>query len=133
MEFSLIGQLDRTKDEIKIQIEKLGGRLTSSVHDKMAAVISNESEVEKMNQKMEKAKSLGIQVVPLKFLDEVKNGNALKLIKTQSLCDWGTDVSVLLINVISSNDFNYDHIFIADDQNSSRRGDIQVEEYVYQI
>lgn len=97
MEFSLIGKLDRSKDEIKKHIEKLGGKLVTSVHDKMAAVISNEDEVEKMNEKMQKAKSFGIQVVPLKFLDEVKTVNALKYIKSQSICDWGSDVSGRLV------------------------------------
>lgn len=71
----------------------MGGKLVTSIHQQLAAVISNESEVEKMNEKMQKAKSLGIQVVPLKFLDDVKSGNAIKYIKTQSICDWGTDVS----------------------------------------
>lgn len=121
MEFTLIGKLARTKEEIKIEIEKLGGKLVSSVHEKMAAVISTEDEVEKMNDKMEKAKSLGIQVVPLKFLDEVKSGNALKYIKTQSICDWGTDVSVngcLLIMAIQLMNFL---INLAEYANSSRR------------
>lgn len=94
MEFGIIGKLERTRDEIKSDIERLGGKLASSVHAQMAAVISNESEVEKMNEKMQTAKSLGIQVVTLKFLDEAKAGNAIKFIKTQSICDWGTDVSI---------------------------------------
>lgn len=93
MEFGLIGKLDRSRDEIKSDIERLGGKLVSSVHDKMAAIISNEVEVKKINEKMQKAKTFGIQVVPLKFLDDVKAGNAIKYIKTLSICDWGTDVS----------------------------------------
>lgn len=97
MEFNIIGKLDRSRDEIKSEIEKLGGKLVSSVHEKLAAVISTESEVEKMNEKMQKAKTFGIQVVSLKFLDEVKSGNAIKYIKTQSICDWGTDVSVTFV------------------------------------
>lgn len=92
MEFGVIGRFDRSRDEIKRAIEKLGGKLVSTIHEKMAAIISDEKEVEKMNEKMEKAKSFGIQIVPLKFLDDVKTGNAIKYIKTQSLCDWGTDV-----------------------------------------
>lgn len=94
MEFALIGKLDRAKEEIKSKIEKHGGKLVSSVHEKTAAVISTEIEVKKMSEKMEKAKTLGIQVVTLKFLDEIKNGDVIKYIKTQSICDWGTDVSL---------------------------------------
>ncbi|KAJ6635587.1 Poly [ADP-ribose] polymerase [Pseudolycoriella hygida] len=91
LEFGLIGKLDRSKDEIKKQVEKLGGKLVSSINEKMAAVISKEAEVEKMSEKMQNAKSFGIQVVPVKFLDEVIAGNAIKFIKTLSICDWGTD------------------------------------------
>lgn len=91
MEIGLIGKLDRSKDEIKSQVEKLGGKLTSSVHSKMAVIISNEKEVEKMSEKMQTAKQHGIQIVPLKFLDEVTAENAIKYMKTQSICDWGTD------------------------------------------
>lgn len=102
MEFCVIGKLERSKDEIKSKIEKLGGKLVSSVHEKLAAVISTENEVEKMNDKMEKAKTFGIQVVPVKFLDEVKGDNAIKYIKTQSICDWGTDVSVIFVTFVCS-------------------------------
>lgn len=104
MEIGLIGKLDRSRDEIKIQVEKLGGKLTSSVHSKMAVIISNEKEVEKMSEKMQTAKEHGIQIVPLKFLDEVTADNAIKYMKTQSICDWGTDVShkkVFLSNALS--------------------------------
>lgn len=133
MEFGLIGKFDRSRDEIKSTIEKLGGKLVSSVHEKMAAVISNESEVEKMNEKMQKAKSYGIQVVSLKFLDDVKTGNAIKYIKTQSLCDWGTDVCTCtngVENLVFLNSFLfcfYSRLqeFLKKRQESSRRAYIR--------
>lgn len=101
MEFGLIGRLDLSKEDIKSQIERLGGKLKSSIHEQMAAVISNEKEVEKMNDKMQMAKNLGIQIVPLKFLEEVKSGNAVKFIKTLSICDWGSDVRTRIFQNVS--------------------------------
>lgn len=92
MEFVIIGKTEKPKDEIKKIIQKMGGKLGSSkIHDKVAAIISNESEIERMGSRMSEAKELGIQVVPESFLDDVKDGNAVSFIISQSLCDWGTD------------------------------------------
>lgn len=93
MEFAIIGKTTKTKDEIKYEIEKLGGKLGTKIHAKLAGIISNAVEVERMNQRMQDAKGFGIQVLPESFLETVTGGDALKLIKTLTLCDWGTDVS----------------------------------------
>lgn len=69
----------------------MGGKLGTKIHDKVAAIISNESEVERMGQRMGDVKDLGIHVVPEHFLDDVKSGNAVSYIISESLCDWGTD------------------------------------------
>lgn len=91
MEFVIIGKTDKSKDEIKKMIQKMGGKLGTKIHDKVAAIISNESEVERMGQRMEDAKDLGIHVVPEHFLDDVKDGNAVSYIISSVICDWGTD------------------------------------------
>lgn len=135
MEFGVIGKLERSRDEIKSAIERLGGKLAASIHDKMAAVISNEAEVEKMKDKMQQAKTFGIQIVSVKFLDEVKAGNAIKYIKTQSICDWGSDVSWALgwefVCICSLNCCL--GTILARVANSSGRDANQVEEHVHQI
>lgn len=91
MEFVIVGKTKKSKDDIKNIIQKMGGKLGSKIHDKVAAIISNEAEVERMGGRMNEAKELGIQVVPEHFLDDVKDGNAVSFIISQSLCDWGTD------------------------------------------
>lgn len=70
----------------------MGGKLGTKIHEKIAAIISNEAEVERLGQRMREAKEFGIQVVPEHFLDDAKAGNAISFIRSESLCDWGTDV-----------------------------------------
>lgn len=107
MEFVIIGHLEQSKDDIKKVIQKMGGKLGTKVHEKVAAIISTEKEVEKLGSKMQEAKDFGIQVVPEDFLDAVKGGGAISFITSKSICDWGTDVSLcypFVFYVYSSND-----------------------------
>lgn len=92
MEFVIVGKTEKSKDDIKKIIQKMGGKLGTKIHDKVAAIISNEAEVELMSHRMQEAKEFGIQIVPEHFLDDVKAGNAVSFIISESLCDWGTDV-----------------------------------------
>lgn len=100
MEFAIIGKTKTSKNEIKIFVEKYGGKLTSTIHEKLTAVISTENEIEKMNKKMEDIKNWGIQVMPEDFLENVAKGNVVDYIKTNSICDWGTDVSIIYYCII---------------------------------
>lgn len=43
MEFAVIGKLKRSKDEIKLNIMRLGGKISSKVHDFTTAVICSQS------------------------------------------------------------------------------------------
>lgn len=97
MEFVIIGKTKLPKEEIKTIIQRMGGKLGTKIHEKLAAVISTEEEVEKMNSRMSEVKDLGIQVVPDDFLEAVKGGNAISYITSKSICDWGTDVSDLYV------------------------------------
>lgn len=92
MEIVILGNLSFTRSVAKPLIEKMGGKLVTKIHEKTAVIISNEKEIEKMNQKMELAKSLGIQVVPEQFLEEIKDGGAIDYITKCSISDWGSDV-----------------------------------------
>ena len=91
MEFVIIGKTEKSKEDIKKIIQKMGGKLVSKIHEKTVAIISIPEEVVRMGGRMEVAKEFGIQVVPEHFLDDAKSGNAVSLIISQSLCDWGTD------------------------------------------
>lgn len=93
MEFVIIGKTEKSKDDIKLIIQKMGGKLGTKIHEKVTAIISNDDEVMRMGSRMAEAKELGIQVVPEDFLDDAKNGGAVSYIISKSLCDWGTDVS----------------------------------------
>lgn len=105
MEFVIIGKTEKSKDDIKQIIQKMGGKLGTKIHDKIAAIISNESEVKRMGGRMQEAKELGIQIVPEDFLDDAKKGGAVSYIISKSLVDWGTDVSPIFIITIEI-DFN---------------------------
>lgn len=93
MEFVIIGKTEKSKDDIKLIIQKMGGKLGTKIHGKIAAIISTEDEVLRMGSRMAEAKELGIQIVPEDFLDDAKHGGAVSYIISKSLCDWGTDVS----------------------------------------
>jgi hypothetical protein len=45
MEFVILGKTTRPKDELKNEIKKLGGKVVTKIHDKLAAVISTPGKV----------------------------------------------------------------------------------------
>lgn len=94
MEFIIIGKIEKSKDDLKRQIERMGGKLGTKIHEKLAAVISTEKDVERMGSRMTEVKDFGIQVVTEDFVENAKKGGAIPLIVSSSLCDWGTDVGV---------------------------------------
>ncbi|PSN54639.1 Poly [ADP-ribose] polymerase [Blattella germanica] len=91
MQFAILGKTTKSRDELKKEIQKLGGKVVTQISDKLAAVISTPTEVEKMNKKMEEVKTCDIQVVPEDYLDEAKDGSAILLITKKSICSWGSD------------------------------------------
>lgn len=116
MEFVIIGKTKKSKDEIKKIIQKMGGKLNTKIHEKVAAIISTEEEVERLGSRMNEAKELGIQVIPETFLDDAKGGNAVSFIMSQSLCDWGTDVietpRILLNEKLTKFNLYYSHTLV---------------------
>lgn len=96
MEFLIMGKTEKSKDALKKEIQRMGGKVGSKVHEKLAAIISTEDEVKRMGSRMNEAKDFGIQVVPEDFVEDAKNGGAVSFIVSKSLCDWGTDVSFFL-------------------------------------
>ena len=89
-----IGDLSTPKHELKIRIEKLGGKLVTKLQEQIAVVISNKDEIEKMNMRMENVRDLEIQVVGEEFLDAIAKGSpedTMEKIKSMSICDWGSD------------------------------------------
>lgn len=76
----------------------MGGKVVSVIHEELAAVISNQQEVQRMGQQIKMAKQHSIPVVPEDFLTEVLKGtDPIFYIISESLCDWGGDVRIKLI------------------------------------
>ena len=91
MHIVIIGKTKTNKPELKKTIEKMGGKVVGTLQERIAFVISNLNEVEKMNSRMRKVKELNIQVVPESFIEDLKAGDAIEKIKSSSICDWGSD------------------------------------------
>ncbi|KAJ8919846.1 hypothetical protein NQ315_006375 [Exocentrus adspersus] len=98
MEFVILGNPSRSKDEIKKQVASMGGKVVTKLKDTTMAVISTAEEVEKMGARMKEAERFQIHVVPEDFLDEAKDnvGKIPDLIIKKSLCNWGTDPTTRL-------------------------------------
>ncbi|XP_067616114.1 poly [ADP-ribose] polymerase isoform X1 [Eurosta solidaginis] len=98
LKFAYIGPKCNEKD-IKMQVNKLGGEVSSYITEQTAAVFSTFDEVERMGKRMKKAKELGIHVVPMDYIEFVKKMplNAINYINSTSLCNWGTNLDSRII------------------------------------
>lgn len=93
MEFVVIGNLEKPTEEIIKTISKMGGKVVSKIHRKLAAVISNKEEIQRMGSKMVEAKKYDIQVVSVDFLTELHPTDPILYVISESLSNWGGDVS----------------------------------------
>jgi len=95
--FATIGLKDNDK-ELRKRIGRLSGKCDSKITEDVIAIISTEKEVEKLSSRMKKAKELGINIVPMKYLDYVESDGSgvLTFINSMTLCDWGIDPSTRL-------------------------------------
>lgn len=93
MEFVIVGKVKTDKSELKKQIVTLGGKVVTKIKRSVMAVISTEADVEKMGSRISEAQLEDIHVVPESFLDEAKEhkGRIPELVKTKSICSWGSD------------------------------------------
>lgn len=93
MEFFLIGTLERMNHEIQQSIQQMGGTVSKTIHKNLAAIISNDVEVQRMGDFMKKAKKMKIHVVSEQFLVEILKMEPIFFINNHAICDWGHDVS----------------------------------------
>lgn len=94
MHVLVVGNLTTPKEELKRKIGRLGGKLVTKLHEKIAVVISSAEEVEKMNKRMLEVQSFNIQVVGEDFLTAIEKGSptdTIEKIKSMSICSWGSD------------------------------------------
>lgn len=109
MEVVVIGTLSKTREQLKPIIEKMGGKLVTKIHPKTSVVLSTEAEVEKMNKRMQEVQNNNIQVCTENFLDDIKEGGTLEYIAKNSICDWGSDVGFLNLDIVRANILNDFH------------------------
>lgn len=75
----------------------MNGSFGSFLSKKTAALISNADSVKEMGPYPNSAEKLGLQVVPVDFLDAVKLADPFTLIKDMNLSPWNCiDVSSLI-------------------------------------
>ena len=94
MHVVVVGNLSTPKEELKRLITRMGGKLVTKLQEKIAVVISNAEEVEKMNKRMQEVQSYNIQVVSEDFLKAIEKGSptdTIEKIKSMSICSWGSD------------------------------------------
>ncbi|CAF0920722.1 unnamed protein product [Brachionus calyciflorus] len=94
--FSAIGKLSKKNADIKLIIERYGGRFTSNLSEFTVCVISNEQEIEKMNKKLRDCESNGIVVLSENFLKDLQNlkikKEAIDLFKENMISSWTVDL-----------------------------------------
>lgn len=95
MELVLVGDFTKPKADIEQLIRKMGGKVGTKIHDRVAAVISTVDEVQKMGKQMTDARMYDIQVVSEDFLIDTQcpDVDPIGYILSESICDWGGDVS----------------------------------------
>lgn len=94
MHVVIIGNTEASREELKQKIERMGGKVVTKIQEKIAVVISNKDEVEKMNSRISLVRDFDIQVVTEKFLDAIANDSpteTMEKIKSMSICTWGSE------------------------------------------
>lgn len=94
MELVLLGDFTKPRTDIERMIRKMGGKVGTKIHERVAAVISTADEVQEMGKEMTYARMYDIQVVSEDFLTETQSPDVdpIGYILSESICDWGGNV-----------------------------------------
>ncbi|XP_011692295.1 PREDICTED: poly [ADP-ribose] polymerase-like [Wasmannia auropunctata] len=103
MQFVIIGRTNKDKKELKKDILLLGGTVITKIHQNLTAVISNETEVKKMNKRMKDVQAHNVQVVTEDFIEEAKKHRdaPVMLLREKTISSWGSDINARLSDVIA--------------------------------
>ncbi|XP_061668275.1 poly [ADP-ribose] polymerase 1 [Syngnathoides biaculeatus] len=95
MKVLTVGKLVKNKDDIKADVEELGGKISATAK-KAALCISTKKVVEKMGKKMEEVKDAGVRVVSEDFLVDLKSSGKTfqELVSLHAISPWGAEVKV---------------------------------------
>lgn len=95
---------NKSADEIKKQVEKLGGQIVKKFDDDVVAVISSEEEIKKSKplKAVKSAQEADVHVISEDFFDEIKPGTSradlAKLLDQKKISDWGSNVRFILMS-----------------------------------
>ncbi len=98
MNFSTVGKLNKKNAEIKLILDRLGGKLVSNLDDTIVALITNSEQLQKMGKKLSQSLNLNIHAIDEKFIEELCNqpaeklGDIEQLILSHNLASWGSDL-----------------------------------------
>ena len=83
-----------SKEGVKAQIVKLGGKVVTKIDGTVLAVISNIDEVDKHGARVTEAQGEDVHVVSEDFVSVAAEhaGKIPELVKQLSIADWGSDV-----------------------------------------
>jgi len=109
MDFSATSKLSRRNPEIKLIIERLGGRFTPGLHQNSVALISNQEQLESMGKKVLQSQELDIHVVSEEFIDDLcqiprDEINLQDLISKHSIATWGSDIKFRIEACVKANE-----------------------------
>uniref|UniRef100_A0A1I8NDN9 Poly [ADP-ribose] polymerase n=1 Tax=Musca domestica TaxID=7370 RepID=A0A1I8NDN9_MUSDO len=92
LQFTHIG-LGYPENDLRKELTDLGGKLDLKITEKTIAVFSTPKEIKRMGSRMKKAKEMGLHIIPIEYIENVKSNplGAINYISSMSLCDWGTD------------------------------------------
>ena len=112
-------KLSRKNAEIKLIIERLGGKLATHVSSTTVALIANAEQVDKMNKKVQEAKDFDVHVVDEAFINDLstENVNIEELILKHNIGSWGSDLKK---RIELSKRSNEDHQAISSDLKYSK-------------
>lgn len=109
MNFSATPKLCMKNPEIKLIIERLGGKFTTSITNETVAVISNQDQLEKMGKKLTQSEELEIHVIDEQILHDLCNvaRETIKpeeLILKHNIATWGSDLKSRIELCIQTNE-----------------------------
>jgi hypothetical protein len=112
MNFSSNGKLSLKNSQIKLIIERLGGKLVTHLDDSTVALISNLEQLDKSGKKIDQAQTLDVHVIDEKFLQDLVDkpvdqlGNIEDLILKHNLATWGSDLKTRIQTCIGLNELH---------------------------
>ncbi|XP_068632575.1 poly [ADP-ribose] polymerase-like [Battus philenor] len=97
LEFFIYGSNKTSKEDLKLRILKLGGRVVSKLTDTVAAVVTTKEELKKQLPMIQTIQSKDIEVIEESFFDLISAESrtvmeSLKLINENNIANWGADV-----------------------------------------